>query len=176
MTYSILVPDLNERLIDDGVGESWFNLTLNIVLSNDDLFVDAGRCENYELEGDSVSEQAEYLREYTELSYNLEHYLQPSYNYVHVLQSSTIYDEDLIKLYKNASNLVVIQDGQGNNYLALTTCGMGLGDTLAYGYMVIDRCIPPDLQRSPQLTLNDDAYQELTDYIGGLKTNANINL
>jgi len=87
-------------------------------------------------------------------------------NYVHLLQSEPRW-EDILKVYENAPNVVLLKDDMGNSYIGLSGAGMDFSEELAYAYMIVDRYIPPGftVDEESNYSLEKEAHKELIDFI-----------
>ena len=170
MCYSILVEDISSKFWNG----NWENMTWDVVSNDDDalrgLYESSGYGDDYYNEL-SDEEKVIYIRE-TEEFYELSEGYYPILNYVHVLQEKPT-EEDILKIHKNAPNIVIIGDDLDNFFIGMSAAGMDFSEELAYVYMVIDFCIPRCFRVSKDFnyTLNKQAHGELVEFMsknGGL--------
>lgn len=169
MSYSINVYDISQKFFTGDENE-WRNLTAETIADDDELVVsmyeDAGYPldDKEEFEAMDLEEKAEYVRSSGDLYHLMDAYY-PIMSYVHVLQYEPR-DDDIADVAKNAPNVVVIKDGDGNYFLGLSGGGMDLSEELAYAYMVIDRDVPKCFRIDDKpYCINEEAHKALVEFI-----------
>lgn len=168
MCYSILVENIASKFFG-GCGEGdWENMTWDVVSNDDDSLRDLYESAGYgddEYKKLDDEEKVIYIRE-TEEFYELSEGYYPILNYVHVLQEKPT-EEDILKIHKNAPNIVIIGDDLGNFFIGISAAGMDFSEELAYAYMVIDFCVPPcfRIDEDSNYTLNKEAHKELVEFL-----------
>ena len=164
MSYAILVEDIASKFWD----ENWENLTWNLIAEDDEtlrtLYEDAGYDDDYYDKLDD-EEKIEYVRN-SEAFYELAEGYYPIISYIHVLQSEPIW-EDVLKVYKNAPNIVLLKDDMDNCYIGMTGAGMDFSEEIAYAYMVVDRCVPSGftIDEDSNYSLKKEAHKELVEFL-----------
>ena len=167
MSYAILVEDIVSKFWDNEEG-TWENLTWNLIAEDDEalraLYENAGYDDVYYDELDN-EEKLEYIRD-SDAFHELAEGYYPMMNYVHVLQSEPIW-EDVLKVYKNAPNIVLLKDDMDNCYIGMTGAGMDFSEEIAYAYMVVDRCVPPGftIDEDSNYSLKKEAHKELVEFL-----------
>ena len=166
MSYAIYVEDIaNKFWGDEG---NWKSLTWNLIVENDELlrtlYESASYNDAYYNELDN-EEKLEYI-ENSDMFYELAENYYPMMNYIHVLQSKPA-QEDILKVYKNAPNIVLLEDDMSNYYIGLSGAGMDFSEEIAYAYMVVDRCVPPGFRvhENNNYSLKKEAHKELVEFL-----------
>jgi len=167
MSYTITIKNLENKFFNDD-GDSWQNLTQDLIYHNDEVlesvYKDSGYIDEFynELEEE---EKTEYIRE-SDAFYQIEESFKPSFEYVHILQHEAT-SEQVLKIYKNAPGIIIIEDDNNNYYIGLSSGGTDLSEELAYAYMIIDRCIPPGFRIDEENndSLSKEAHKELIEFI-----------
>ena len=166
MSYAIYVEDIaNKFWGDEG---NWKNLTWNLIVEDDEvlrtLYEDAGYDDVYYDELDD-EEKVKYIRN-SDAFHELAEGYYPMMTYVHVLQSEPA-EEDALKVYKNAPNMVLLKDDMDNCYIGMSGAGMDFSEEIAYAYMVVDRCVPPGFRvhENNNYSLKKEAHEELVEFL-----------
>ena len=166
MSYAIYVENIaNKFWGDEG---NWKNLTWNLIVEDGELLRTLYENANYndtcynELEDE---EKLKYI-ENSDILHQLEDSYYPMMNYVHVLQLKPV-KEDILKVYKNAPNIVLLEDDMSNYYIGLSGAGMDFSEEIAYAYMVVDRCVPPGFRvhENNNYSLKKEAHEELVEFL-----------
>ena len=172
MSYSIMVDNITKKFWDGG----WENRTWNTISNDDDslraLYEDAGYDDDNDYNELDDEEKVVHIRE-SDAIHELSDSYYPLTNYVHVLQEKPT-DEEILKIHKNAPNMVIIEDDLGNFFIGSSGGGMDSSEEIAYAYMVIDRCVPRSfrINEDSSYCLGKEAHKELIEFmhkIGGLK-------
>ena len=155
MSYTIQVENISTKFsADEG---TWYNLTWNAIAKNENLLE-----ETYENEGYNYEEEASFFDTYLEI----ENSYIPMYNYFHVLQRKPN-EQEILKIQKNAPNVVIVRDDTETYYIALKSVGCDYSEEIAYAYMIIDSEIPKSFSVSKKHNyyLSDEAHKELVEFM-----------
>ena len=162
----------------EGRGDDWENFTWITVLDDDDalrvLYEDAGYDVGYDARYDDVCydqlNNNEEKRKYILGSmavYEMElDYYPVLEHYAYILQREPT-KEDVLKLYENAPNIVIIKDSMGKFFICTSRADRDFLEEVAYAYMVIDRSVPPEIEidKDNSYSLSKEAHKELVGFM-----------
>jgi hypothetical protein len=152
MSYTIHSEDINEE-VAEGVYE---NMTADLIHSDDDILVDIAKDMGYEFK------DADELRD-SDNVYEITKSYHPIYNHLHLLQQQPM-DDDIKDILTNAPNVSILRT-ENNWFISLNGCGMNMSDSIAYAYMKIDFQIPYDVIPSQRLTVTENGWDEIQEFL-----------
>jgi hypothetical protein len=152
MSYTIHSEDINEE-VAEGVYE---NMTADLIHSDDDILVDIAKDMGYEFK--NVDE----LRD-SDNVYEIINSYHPIYNCLHLLQQKPV-DDDIKDILTNAPKVSILRR-ENNWFISLSGCGMDMSDSIAYAYLKIDFQIPYDVIPSQRLTITEQGWGEIQEFL-----------
>ena len=166
MPYIVLLDDISTKFWGDK--GNWKNLTLDLIskkgeilraiyeriVYDDDYYANL----NYE-------EKVEYIKD-SEIYYDIVENYSIMLDYIHVLQSEPT-EEDIFKVYKNTSNIVLLKDDMNNCYIGMIGIEADFSEEVAYTYMVVDHYVPPgfNVDKNNNHSLKKETHKELIEFL-----------
>jgi hypothetical protein len=166
MSYCIKVSDIDCKLNGGG----WVNKTWEVIKADFKLLDQVFNDGCFQLDSyDAASSDEEKMIAILESEYmdEMKGFYLPELNYVQLLQRAST-DKQIAKIFGATTNVVVIIDDDGNQYIGMSGCGIGVEEEIAYTYMVIDGEVPSsfinEIYIEKRQCLSVDAFNELLHF------------
>lgn len=141
------------------VNKSWDALS-----KDDDALIEFTEGEGYDLENVDKDDVASHIRD-SEFFHELGDTFMAMGNIVYPTCENPT-DNDLVKIASATTDVAILCDDNGNNFITPTACGTNLNLQIAYAFMVVDGHVPQDLDLPPQnLGLKEEDYNELMGFM-----------